>query len=29
MDIKQAQKIIGEVFENPFDKERYTNFINN
>jgi len=29
MDIKQAQKIIREVFENPFEKERYTNFINN
>ena len=27
MDIKQAQKIIREVFEKPFEKEKFTSFI--
>jgi hypothetical protein len=29
MDKQQAQQIIRETFENPFDKERFSNFIKN
>ena len=29
MDKKQAQEIISDVFENPFDKGRFTDFVTN
>ena len=29
MDKKQAQRIIKETFENPFDKEKFSRFIRN
>jgi spermidine/putrescine-binding protein len=29
IDKKQAQELIKETFENPFDKVRFTNFIKN